>query len=108
MSRTKKFVEDYNYVSDLKESSGVVSNKYKDVVEDTFTFGKLAVEKEVMPVSDFEEMIDMVPENMEAFTLEHVENLSSVRKEAKASLNDLKIEEMRKEDYEPKVRSKAA
>ena len=50
MSRTKKFVEDYNYVSDLKESSGVVSNKYKDVVEDTFTFGKLAVEKEVMPV----------------------------------------------------------
>ena len=108
MSIVKRFVENYNYVSDLKESSGVVSNKYKEVVKDTFTLGKLAVEKEVMPVSEYEDMIEMVPENMSYFTKEHVESLSSVRMEAQANLNDMKVEQMRKSEYEPSIRAKAA
>ncbi|MBR3523937.1 MAG: hypothetical protein IKN87_04595 [Bacilli bacterium] len=109
MSNAEKNMNVLNYVSDLKEKNdGVISNEYKNVVKYSFTCGKLAVEKNYVPVSTLGEMIAMVPENMEAFTREHVESLDSVLDDAKKDYNDLKVMKMVEEDYEPKVRAKAA
>ena len=94
MSVSKRFIDNFNYVSELKESSGVVSNKYKNVIEDVFYLGKLAIDKGVISISEFEDMINMIPENMEAFTKEHVERLDSVVVELKEILNNAKVEYM--------------
>ena len=101
---TKRLFENYNYFYNLKKTTGVVSNKFKDVI----TLGKYALNKEMMTVEDFGKMKDMVITNPSAYLYEHTEDLTRSVNEADKVYNDGLIEKMRNEEYAPSVYGKVA
>ena len=105
MSEAEKAMERLDYVSGRKETDEVVSQEYVPVVKYSLTSLKRACDKKWILVEDYEDGLNMIPENMEAFAREHVQSLNSTVARERIELNDAKVAQLREEEYEPKVKA---
>ena len=98
-------INDMNYACNLKESSGMVSNKYKSIFENLTKLALKAHEKGMMNTQDLDEFRNVLPFNKEMFSKEHTLDYSNLSTEIDRTLNDMKVQNLMEEDFTPTIKA---
>ena len=104
----KEAMEKLNYACDMKESSGMVSNEYKEVYRLTDEIALAAYEKGNMSLDALVEYRSYVPSEKNIFMKEHSANFADLTEKIDEKINNDKVINLMSQEHKPAVFSKVA